>query len=140
MEIEWWVNSSLFDLKYVFNPYNIILKSIFIIFCFHCIIYFNFNFLSLEVISFVVWTILKPSREQSLVSELFLIQLIQCFWCVHHHTKNLTHNIMFVLFNLYLFSPSIRWSDKLHCLIYFCNNHGKQSDKWISFDYIETIV
>ena len=39
---------------------------------------------------------------------IFLFQLIQCFWCVHHHTKNRIHKNSLIIFCLYL-----------HCAIYF---------------------
>ena len=53
------------------------------------------------------------------VSGSFLNKLERYFWSVHHHNKGRTHNILFLLFHLYLFKISIVLSHKLHCLNYF---------------------
>ena len=64
-----------------------------------------------------------------LVSGLVLVQLIQYFWCVHHHTKNCTHNFFYIF--LCLFHLSILRSHNIDCYINFWNNNVEQSGKWL---------
>ena len=52
-------NSFQFDNIDVFDQYIIIIKSVLIIYFFHCIIYFPLGFWSFKVISFIVWNFLK---------------------------------------------------------------------------------
>ena len=75
----------------------------------------------------------------TVVSELYLIRLIQYFWCMNNHIKIRTQNILFPLFHLYLFHLLILRSHNLHCLINFGINQSKHSGKWIHFNYTETL-
>ena len=69
----------LIRLKQYFNPFITMFKIIPILFFFYCIICFYFGIQSFDIISLVVWTILKKSPEQRVASEFILIWMINCF-------------------------------------------------------------
>ena len=50
-------------------------------------------------------------------SKLFSIQLGRFFWCVHCHTKILTHNILFTFFHYIYFTYCTFWTHNIYCLI-----------------------
>ena len=72
-----------------------------------------------------------------MVSKLFSIWLIKCFWCVHLNTTRHSYIKILSLFHYFLFNQSLFLSHNPSCLLDCWNHRHKWIDRWSCFIWMK---